>query len=263
MSVAVLTGCSAGPAPAVTPGDEVGTTTEAEVTWVVDGDTIEVAVSGGQITVRLLAINAPDDGECFADDGLDHLIETLKGRRVSLETFGEDQYGRALAHVFMEDRHVNVEMVEMGLALASTPGEGDPYRDEILEAEQVAFEGGMGLWSAAACGSRGLLPQVVIDPELSVIDAAGPDDQNLSGETLDLVNEGADAVDTSGWILRDESSRHRFVFPLASRLERGERLRVASDDPGWDPGASPVWNNDGDMALLQMPDGTVVSRWRY
>jgi endonuclease YncB( thermonuclease family) len=259
----MVTGCSGDPGATTLSGDEPEVSFDSEVTWVVDGDTIEVVGGDGEVTIRLLAINAPDKGECFAQDGLDHLIDTLKGREVRLESFGEDQFGRALAHVFTSDSHVNQEMVEMGLALASTPGEGDPYRDEILEAEETAFTAGTGLWSASACGSLAPLPRVVFDTELSVVDPIGPDDEYLSAETVEILNEGPDAVDISGWILRDESTRHRYVFPPGSVLDRSSRLRVASDDPSWDPGDGPVWNNDGDMALLEMPDGTVISRWRY
>jgi hypothetical protein len=38
---------------------------------------------------------------------------------------------------------------------------------------------------------------------------------------------------------------------------------VTSDNPGWEPGGTPVWNNDGDMALLLTTGGAVASRQRY
>jgi hypothetical protein len=40
-------------------------------------------------------------------------------------------------------------------------------------------------------------------------------------------------------------------------------MTISSADLAWDPGGSPVWNNDGDMALLLDRDGRVVDRWRY
>ena len=244
---------------------------EGEVTWIADGDTIDVDTVGGTITVRLVAINAPERGECFADDALDHLIDTLKGQHVDLVVVGEDQFGRTLAHVFAGDRHINLEMVESGLATASTPEQDDPHGDAILEAEGYAFQAGFGLWSWTACGSEGPTPRVVIAGELSEIDPPGPDDEALGAETIEVLNNGTEPVDLGGWILRDESARHRFVFggrpgdAVAQDflLGPGEGFVVASSDTGWEPGGGPVWNNDGDMVLLQLPDGTVVDRWRY
>lgn len=233
------------------------------VTWIDDGDSIEVATDEGMITVRLVATNAPDRGECHADVALDHLIDTLKEEPVRLEVMGIDQFDRTLAHVFTGDRHINLEMVELGLSLASTPDEDDPYRSAILEGEEHAFDDGLGLWAPDACGSSGPIPDVDIDAASSEYDPAGPDDDVLDQEALVLFNDGDTTVNLGGWILRDESTRHRYTFQANVSLAPGESYTVSSADSGWDPGGSSVWNNGGDMALLQLPDGTVVSRWRY
>jgi micrococcal nuclease len=233
------------------------------VTWIDDGDTIEVEYDDGTMaTIRLIATNSPDQGECHADVALDHLIDTLKDETVTVERFGTDQFDRTLAHVFVGERHINLEMVEMGLSLASTPGEDDPYGRAILDAEEGAYESGTGLWAPSACGSD-QTPEVEFDGDASVTNPPGPDDEVLDAETIAVRNSGNDAVDLTGWIIRDESTRHRFTFGSQSTLQPGEVFVVTSDDPGWDPGDGSVWNNDGDMALLQLPDGTVVARWRY
>lgn len=235
---------------------------QALVTWIGDGDTIDVEWDdGSSTTVRLIATNSPDQDECYADDALDHLIDTLQARTVTVEDFGEDQFGRTLAHVFEGDRHINLEMVSMGLSLASTPRDDDPYGRAILEAEDDAHAQGVGLWSATACGS-GPVPDVDFEVSGSVINPAGPDDEVLDAEMVEIRNEGPRDISLAGWILRDESTRNRFRFGTLV-LGPGESWVVSSADPGWEPGESSVWNNDGDMALLQLPDGTVVARWRY
>lgn len=233
-----------------------------EVTWIDDGDTIEIDTGDESLTVRLIATNAPDQGECFADAGLDYLIDTLKGETVRLEEFGIDQFDRTLGHVFTDDRHINLEMVSRGLSLASTPSDDDPYRDRILAAEEGAYADRTGLWAPDACGEHATLPEVVIDPGASEPDPAGPDDEYLEEETLAIVSKSPKVVDLGGWILRDESTRHRYTFPAGTSITSGE-LVVSSAAGEWDPGDSPVWNNGGDMALLQLSDGTIVSRWRY
>lgn len=228
----------------------------------IDGDTLEVDTSHGPVLIRMAAINAPERDECHSEAALGHLAED-DGSKVKLEIVGSDQYGRALAHVFVGDRHLNLEMVSLGLAIASTPERGDVHGDDVLAAEETAYENSVGLWGAEACGASGSPANVVIAPERSSPDAPGPDDENLRSEIIALVNEGAVDVDLSGWIIRDESSRHRYTFQPGVTLGAGEELSITSADPGWSPGGGAVWNNDGDMALLQDSLGTVVDRWRY
>jgi len=260
----IATGCvggGSGDLPSI--GSEPGSGTRGVVTWIDDGDTIEVDLAGEVSEVRLVAVNAPDQGECYAGTSLDYLIETLRDRPVRLQVMGVDQFGRTLAHVFEGDRHINVELVEKGLVFASTPEEDDPYSGVLLEAEGRAYDESVGLWADDACGSEHQLPNTVIDPDLSDVDPEGPDESRLADESIAILNPGRGTIDLTGWILRDESTRNRFTFPPVTTLGPGERVIVASSDTGWSPGGGPVWNNSGDMALLQLPDGTVVSRWRY
>ena len=215
--------------------------------WIYDGDTIEVDTDQGTIDIRLLDINAPEDDECFYKQSLDHLIDTLKGQTVSLDIDTDlDQFGRTLAYVSVGDRDINLEMVKMGLAIATTPESGGRF----VVAEEEAYRSEIGLWADIACGS-GSIPRVVI---VSV---------DSSAESIVIVNEEPNAVDLSKWTIRDESSRHRYRFPRESVLQPGFQLIIGSDDPGWNPGGTPVWNNDGDMALLLDKAGRVVDRWRY
>lgn len=217
----------------------------------------------GTLEVRLVAINAPEREECFYHEGLDHLVATLTDSMVTLEITDIDQFGRTLAHVFENGRHVNLEMVVEGLAVAYTPEEDDPYGAAILEAEEDAVALRQGLWAPTACGTATSLPRVVIDGDASTPDPPGPDFEFLHLETVVIVNEENHPVDMAGWILRDQTSRHRFFFPEGTTIGPGEAMQVASDHPAWVPGGTPVWANRGDQALLQLPDGTVVSRWRY
>lgn len=233
------------------------------VVSVVDGDTIEVRTDEGEQTVRLLATNAPERGECYAADALHHLVDTLVGSEIRLEVFGTDQFDRTLAHVFAGSRHVNLDMVTLGLSLASTPADDDPYGEAILDAERSAYADRVGLWGPEACGGGGDSPELSIAGESSQPDPDGPDDDNLHDEFIVIRNNGDTVVDLGGWAIRDESSRHRFRFADGTEIAPGHELSVSSDSPGWDPGGTPVWNNDGDMALLQKEDGAVVARWRY
>ena len=236
---------------------------DGEVVSITDGDTIEVMTGEGEITVRLAAINTPDEGECHHRAATSRIEEVLSRALVSLEIVGVDQFDRTLAHVFVDERHVNLEMVSAGLAVVSDPDATDPHGSALLDAEDDAFDSRVGLWAGDACGATDPPPGVAIDPAGSRPDPPGPDDHVLTEELVAIVNRSGDTVDIGGWTLRDTSSRHRFVFPEGTSLRPREVVEVDSGAAGWDPGGSPVWNNDGDMALLLDAAGRVVSRWRY
>jgi endonuclease YncB( thermonuclease family) len=261
-AAALLAACAfAGPSPP--PTIDPALPTEGEVTAVVDGDTIEVETRDWKATVRLAGINAPDRDECLNEEASDHLAATIAGTVVSLEILGTDQFDRTLAHVFARDSHINREMVATGLALVSDPAADDPHRASLLDAEAEAVDSARRMWGADACGADGDLADVVIDPTASVPDPPGPDDTALHDEVIAIVNRSTESIDLSGWALRDTSSRHRYTFPEGTAIDPEEALAVRSDARDWDPGGTPVWNNDGDMALLLDPLGTVVSHWRY
>ena len=231
------------------------------VTWVVDGDTVEIEIGPDTITVRLIGINAPDREECFYTEATDHLIETLKGATVGIEGQGLDQFDRTLAYLWHADELVNLRMVAEGLAIATTPDEADPYGALLLAAEQQAFEAAKGLWGRSVCGAAGVPPALELD--VSEFDPPGADGDVLAEEAITITNVGEDRVLLGGFVLRDESSRHRLVFPDSAALAPGESMRISSLNDAWEPGGSPVWSNDGDMALLLDSDGRVVGRSRY
>ena len=255
VAVVLLVGCDPTPTPIVTPPRA-----DTTVVSVYDGDTIVVEGPQGRLEVRLDGVNAPESGECYHRQATAHLVAILDGRSVGLEVTGTDQFGRALAGVHAGDIDVNLDLVSRGLAIATTPGPGGS--ETLVEAERDAAGAGLGLWSAESCGT-GPIPRIGIDFERSVVDPPGADDLVLDQETVVLVNQGDTEVDLAGWILRDESSRHRYRFADGTRLAPGKLLTVTSTDAGWIPGGSPVWNNGGDLILVLDESGRVVARVRY
>lgn len=235
------------------------------VTWIDDGDTIEVETASGELRLRLLGINAPERGECFAEESLDFLIDEIKGRSIQFNDFGTDQFGRTLADVWFDGRWVNGELMISGMTTAVTSYEEHRNSDLLLEAENRAYAEGRGLWGRDACGARDPAPAIAFDPEQSNFNPPGPDDDVLDDEYIVIVNEGSDPVDMSGWTLRDESSRNRLKFDEGASIAGGGSVRVisgCSDGPSWCGGSS-IWNNDGDLALLLDEYGRVVARLRY
>jgi micrococcal nuclease len=235
------------------------------VVEVVDGDTIRVEVAGEQESVRLIGINAPERGECLADEATDRLRDLIGGDAVELVTdrTDRDRYGRLLRHVEVDGVDVGAEVVRAGLALARDYPPDTTRSDEYAAAQRAAQDAGVGMWAAEACGSATSGAEVVIDAIR--FDADGDDNLNLNDEWVRIANRGASAVDLTGWVLKDTSATHRYSFPDGFSLEPGAGVTVrtgcgtdSATDLHWCNQGSAVWNNSGDTAFLLDPSGNIV-----
>jgi micrococcal nuclease len=239
------------------------TGTAAIVDTVFDGDSMLVAIGGATDEVRLLGINAPEDGECFSDRARD-LLGSLAIGSVTLVGEERDEYGRRLAYVYLGETNLNEQMIRSGAAIAMSTEH--PMRSDFIAAEQDATLRGVGLWAPDACGP--MTSDVTVSIWDVVAAAPGRDDQNPNGELVVITNSG-DAVDLTGWVLRDESSVHRYLFPAGFAIDPGAFVTIRSgcgDDTTVELfwcADGPVWNNDGDTAILLDADGAFVSRLRY
>src|SRR5262245_50751171 len=78
-------------------------TLRGPVVRVVDGDTIDVRVAGGTERVRVLGIDTPERGACYADRASAETARLALDRRVVLRgdrtQARRDRYGRLLAYV--------------------------------------------------------------------------------------------------------------------------------------------------------------------
>lgn len=255
-----LTGCLPGSNESASTRPD--TSANGTVTSVIDGDSLAVdAGSAGSLELRLAGLNAPEADECHHDESRDHLRKLVEGRDVAYDALGVDQFGRTLAHVWVDGRHVNRDLVAGGYAISTTPAGSDAYGGSLLSAEEAATIDGLGIWAEDACGRSDPLHEITIDDVQA--DPAGRDEDDLAGEHVTLRNRGGDDVDLGGWRIRDESSLHRYEFPAGTVLGSGEMITVTSDDPGWHPGGTPVWNNGGDLVMVLDPSGRVVDHRRY
>ncbi|NIQ56990.1 MAG: endonuclease, partial [Gemmatimonadetes bacterium] len=171
------------------------------------------------------------------------------GTRVRVLEYGTDRFGRTLAVVTTGAGSANEAMVAAGLAL-SMAGSGS-LTERLREAEEGARTAGNGFWDPSTCGSDA--PPRVVIADL-VADPPGPDGEPGSDEVVVVTNREERTVDLTGWVLRDESSTHRFAFPPGTTLAPGAAVEVRSGCEGgpgvlgWCGGA--VWNNGGDTAFL-------------
>lgn len=230
---------------------------------VFDGDSFEVDEPVRE--VRLLGLNAPERAECLGDEAASQLAALLSDTALTLEgPIGNDQFGRELRYARAGGADAGEAMIDLGLALATS--DDHPRRQAYADAEAQAVEGELGMWASDACGSPSSAPLEITAVEFN---APGDDASNPNGEWITIRNEGSEPMVLRDWGIRDESSRHRYEFPDVT-LGGGDSLTVFSgcgdDRPPTElywcaEGA--VWNNGGDTALLQDPNGRVVDRVIY
>ena len=134
----------------------------AKVSKVIDGDTIEVSLSGKTERVRLIGIDSPEvlderkPVQCFGKEASDKAKEILTGKTIVLESDptqeDKDEYGRLLRYVFLDDLNFNKFMVSEGYAREYT-FKGKSYKQqlEFEDMEGRALESKKGLWADNAC----------------------------------------------------------------------------------------------------------------
>lgn len=113
------------PAPALTTAPGAGAT--AQVTRVIDGDTIEVRLDGRTATIRYIGIDTPETRhptvavECYGREAADANRRLVEGKKVTLEkdVSEADQFSRLLRYVYADGQMVNESLVREGYAVAS------------------------------------------------------------------------------------------------------------------------------------------------
>lgn len=98
-----------------------------KVERVVDGDTIDVFFDLGfevwhHQRIRLLGIDAPEHNTPYGKAVTEYLKTVLEGKKVRIQTFKPDKYGRYLGKIYLGDSiiSINEQMVIDGLAKAYT-----------------------------------------------------------------------------------------------------------------------------------------------
>lgn len=131
---------------------------KAIVHEIVDGDTIKVEFSGGNIeTIRLLLVDTPETvkpntpDQPFGKKASSYMKQTLiKDTVIEIEKGIDkrDKYDRLLAYVWLDGKNINKELLKKGLARVAYVYEPNTkYLDEFKKAEQQAKENKKGIWS--------------------------------------------------------------------------------------------------------------------
>lgn len=125
-----------------------------KVKRVLDGGTILVARQSLEIKVRLVGIDAPEvgkkkheTGQPYGRKATKYLVKLLLNKRIIVEEYGTDRYGRILGVVFVNGTNSNLEMVKAGFAeVYRGPSAKGLDLDPYWKAEAEAKEAKQGMW---------------------------------------------------------------------------------------------------------------------
>ena len=216
------------------------------VTFVADGDTLDVDVAGDgtrrPVRVRITGIQAMEQtvyasdprrrrGECHAlaaTRRLERLISRSGGRvRLAAQepaSRSGTRMRRSIAVRFGGGWHdVGPILVGEGHALWLPNPVEHAWNAELARLSEDAARAGRRLWDPDACGPGPEAPGA-----LGLVlkwDADGDDARNVNGEWMRVVNRSGAPVPLGGWWVRDSHLR-RFRFPAWAVVAPGSAVTV-------------------------------------
>ena len=117
---------------------------EGKTVGIIDGDTINVLIDGQSYKVRLAQIDTPEKKQPYGSKSKQILSDLIFDKSVTIKIETKDRYGRFVADIYYDDKHINAELVKLGAAWV--------YRKYIRDKslfiyENNARESKIGLWS--------------------------------------------------------------------------------------------------------------------
>lgn len=134
-------------------------TTVASNAYAIDGDTIHATIDGENKTIRMLLIDTPETVhpskgiQPFGKVASDFTKQQIKkAKKVELEFVKSsdkvDKYNRLLAHVFVDGKNLQAELIKNGYArVGYIYNNKDPYITEYKKLEKSAKQQQIGIWS--------------------------------------------------------------------------------------------------------------------
>lgn len=123
---------------------------EALVTYVYDGDTIEVELNGRIVRLRYIGVDSPEREEPFYDEAFQFNRDLVEDQRILLvrDVSDTDPYGRLLRYVYLPDgTFVNGELIRNGMARLVTFPPDVAQAEHLRQLQDKAQEDGIGMWS--------------------------------------------------------------------------------------------------------------------
>lgn len=234
----------------------IGDTPTATVSRVISGDTLEL--SEGR-TVRLIGVNAPDDGQAHFEAARSFTENMVGGKTVKLEAGSEPRNAldQELFYVWLDDQLVNWELVRGGYANRAAKPPNIQYDVYIADAQSKAIEEHLGMWQPS---------EFTLEINLIIADPIGVDEENLNSEFIQIANQAGTEVPMAGFTLFDAEG-NTYTFTDEFILGVNQMVRVKSGcgrDTSFELywcSSVPIWDNNGDTAFLLDVNGHYVDHY--
>ena len=262
-----------------------------QIVRVVDGDTVDVNISGQVKRLRYIGVNTPETVdprrpvECYGKEASAANKAMVEGNVVYLEkdVSETDSFGRLLRYVYTQDAFVNAELVAQGYAQASAYPPDVKYQELFSGLEVQARAARRGLWGPTCQGAvaaptptavRSTAPPPAQPPPFSgtgnIVIASvyydGQEPETEGDEYVVIRNAGAKVTNLQGWRINAGDAGQDFVFPSYA-LQPGAEVRVYTNRDiagsfsfGW---RRAIWNNRGDCGQLYDAEEKLVSEYCY
>jgi endonuclease YncB( thermonuclease family) len=249
------------------------------VSFIADGDTIDVRVGGRVRPIRITGINAMEltryskypsrrRGDCHGVAATNRLEQLLRRGHLRVRLAAEDPSSRS-GHRLRRQVSVRIggawvdvgrTLLAEGHALWLPNSVESAWQDDYRVLSEHARNAGLRLWDPRGCGAG---PSA--DAGLSLRlnwDADGNDGANVNGEWARISTPSGAPVSLHRWRFRDSALRH-YTFPAGATIPAGGSvlLRMGRGPSGGDEFhwglSTPPFENHGDGGYLFDPRGNL------
>jgi micrococcal nuclease len=209
------------------------------VNRIIDGDTIVVSGNeiGENIHIRLLGINTLEKGMPYSNVATNYLKDEIEGKEIEIQRdiTDIDKYKRNLRYIFYDNKLINVEILQQGLA-TSFMLNGLNYGKKLKNAEDFARNNNIGIWGESSI----VCSQCIILEKLDPIK-----------EYFILKNNCNFVCDLNGWFAKDDANH----FFKIKNIAAFEEMQYNSKGE--------IWNDEGDRFFLRDKEGNLVIFYEY
>jgi len=122
--------------------------------YCIDGDTFNALIDNNPTTIRLLAVNTPENTnkkEYYGEESSNYTCELLKSaQQIKIEYDNnsdlKDKYQRTLGWIFIDDKLLQLFIIENGYGEVKYLYGDYKYTDKLLKAETTAKTNKLGIW---------------------------------------------------------------------------------------------------------------------
>ncbi len=234
---------------------------EGNVTYVVDGDTLDVDLNGDITRVRLLGIDSPESSkssdfgvnEPYYKESKDYITNLLLNQTVKIVVSANpneqyDNYQRLLAVVIFNEQNINAQSVKNGFSKTYYLDNQILIKDLWLENEKIAQGNHFGIWEYFGLKGVVYINELMPNP-------SGEDSEN---EWIELYNSSKQEINLANWFLDDaEHGSNPYLIPPNTKISPGGYLLINIAD------SQIALNNSGDSVRLFTPDLNLSNEINY